>query len=299
MAKLKIEDKVWQILIEGLKIYFTNIGEFTKYMLFPVFGQILGIILIFAPTVWFTFSIHDLVEKYSIFNNIMAVFLTIMLIWLPGFVILVKAFWDYMVAYGALNSMTSAIITTGKLYDLKAHTQVITQRTLKFISLLCLISLYYLIAINPLFWVIGIIFFVYFILLFQVFALEEDITVIGCFKRSLELIKGNFARTFLLLSILVIISYYILNAGVSVLFEVTKISDILRTLFEPFANTLPLEDINITLAYFKLPEITALKVANNILSSSILFIVTGLTLPMRSICWTLWYKNLSSLKVKK
>ena len=162
-----------------------------------------------------------------------------------------------------------------------------------------MISLYYLIAINPLFWVIGIIFFVYFILLFQVFALEEDITVIGCFKRSLELIKGNFARTFLLLSILVIISYYILNAGVSVLFEVTKISDILRTLFEPFANTLPLEDINITLAYFKLPEITALKVANNILSSSILFIVTGLTLPMRSICWTLWYKNLSSLKVKK
>lgn len=299
MAKLKIENKIWQIFLDGMKIYFTHIGQLTKYMLFPVFGQILGIILIFSPVIWFTLSIPELITKYNFLNNIMAVFLIVLLIALPGFVVFIKAFWDFMVAYGALNSMASAVISTGKLYDLKAHTQVITKRSFKFILLLCLISLFCLIALNPLFWILGLIFFVYFILVFQVFTLEEDTTLINCFKRSLTLIKGNFARTFVLLATLFIITYYLLNAGVSILFEITKLSDILTGFLESFAKTLPLEDINITLTYYRLPEITALYVAKNILSSSILFMVTGLTLPMRSICWTLWYKNLSSKKVEK
>ena len=299
MAKLKIENKVWHILKDAIKIYFTHIGQLTKYMLFPVFGQILGIILIFTPTVWFTLSITSLIEKFSILNNIMAVFLVVLLISLPGFVVFIKAFWDFMVAYGALNSMASAVISTGKLYDLKAHTQVITKRSFKYILLLCLISLLGLVGINPLFWIISLIFFIYFILVFQVFTLEEDTSITGCFKRSLTLVKGNFGRTFVILAILFIITYYILNTGVSVLFEVSKVSNILRGIFESFANTLPLEDINITLAYYHLPEITALKVANEILASTILFMVTGLTLPLRSICWTLWYKNLSSKKVEK
>lgn len=296
MAKLKLEDSIWKVLLEGFRIYFTHIGQFTKYMLFPVFGQIVGIALIFAPTFWFTMSIPDLVQKYAFLNNIMTVFLIVMLISLPGFVVFLKAFWDYLVAYGALNSMTSAVMTTGKLYDLKAHTQVITQHSLKFVWLLCVISILTLIAINPLLWVIGLIFFIYFILVFQVYTLEENTPVLECFKRSLYLIKGNFSRTFVILAILVIITHYVLNAGVSVLFEVAKLSDLLRGVFEPFANTLPLDDINFTLTYCHLEPISALLIANWILQTLIMFMVAGLTLPMRSVCWTVWYKNLVAVK---
>ena len=53
MAKFKIKDGVWQVLSEGLKLYFTNFLKFTQYMLFPVFGQVIGILLIFGLTGWF------------------------------------------------------------------------------------------------------------------------------------------------------------------------------------------------------------------------------------------------------
>ena len=45
--------------------------------------------------------------------------------------------------------------------------------------------------------------------------------------------------------------------------------------------------------------ITPLMIANEIWASAVLFAVAGLTLPMRSICWTLWYKNLSENKSEK
>ena len=298
MAKLKIENKVLNILLEGLKIYFLNIGKFTKYMLFPVFGQVLGIFMVFAFAFWFVEMIPSLSVKYVFFNNFTVIALTLFALTIPGFAIFMKAFWDYLVAYGALNSMTEAVMTTGKLYDLKAHTQVITQRAFKFVLLLLAISVLSLVAINPLFWIIGLIFFVYFVLIFQVFTFEAETTVTGCFKRSLELIKGNFGRTVVIMIILSFIGHYLLNMGTVLLFNVIKLSDILRGVFETWTMTLPLDDINAKLVLFKLSAITPLDVANNILSSSILFVVGGLTLPMRSVCWTLWYKNLVAIQNK-
>lgn len=299
MAKLKIQNSVWNVLFEGLKLYFKNIGTFTKYMLFPVFGQIIGVVMIFGLTFWFTLNLPLIAAKYAIFNNVTTIMISILLITLPGFVVFLKAFWDFLVAYGALNSMTQAVVSTGKLYDLKAHTEVITKRTFSFVGLLLVISVLSLIAFNPLFWVLGLIFFVYFILVFQVFTFEEDKSIIECFKRSLNLIKGNFGRTFFIMIVLGVIAYYILTYCVNALFEVTRLSEIMKGCLETWAQSLHLDNINTSASAFKLPQITALDVANQILSSSIWFIVAGLTLPMRSVCWTLWYKNLSEMKTPK
>lgn len=299
MTKFKIKNSVWNVLGEGLKIYFTNFLQFSKYMLFPVFGQIIGIMLIFAAVNWFTSSLPIIVEEHPLFNNFTTISLTTLLITVPGFVIFLKAFWDYLVAYGALNSMTEAVITTGKLYDLNAHTEVITKRSVKFIALLFVISIMSFIGINPLFWVIGLIFFVYFILIFQVFTFEENLSVIDCFKRSFYLIKGNFARTFLIMAILWVISYYLLTQCVSYISEVIKLSELLKGIFENWASSLPLPEINTTLNSFRIPSITPLEIANQILDSLILCTVAGLTLPMRSVCWTLWYKNLKDVNDTK
>ena len=298
MAKFKIKDSVWSVLKEGLKIYFTNFLKFTQYMLFPVFGQIIGVGLIFGLSGWLAQEIPFLAEKYSFFNSFTTITLALVLITVPGFVIFLKAFWDYLVAYGALNSMTEAVITTGKLYDFKAHNEVVTTRSMKFIFLLLLISILSLVAINPLFWVLGMIFFIYFVLVFQVFTFEPEASITGCFKRSFVLIKGNFARTFLIMLFLGIISHYLINIGVAALFDIVRLSEFFKGIFENWASTLPLNDVNNTLMYFKMPTITPLMIANEILASSILFVVAGLTLPMRSICWTLWYKNLSDVKAE-
>ncbi len=299
MAKLKLKNSVWNILGEGVKLYFFNIGTFSKYMLFPVFGQIIGIVLIFGLTFWLTLNLPSIMAKHPIFNDPTVILVSLLIITIPGFVVFLKAFWDFLVAYGALNSMTQAVMTTGKLYDLGAHTEVVTKRTVTFIGLLLAITLLSIIAINPLFWVIGLIFFIYFILVFQVFTFEEDKSIIECFKRSFNLIKGNFARTFLIMIILGVITYYVLMYCVTALFEVIRLSEVLLGGLESWARTVPLDNINAVTSEFMLPAITALDVAKQILSSLICFIVAGLTLPMRSICWSLWYKNLSEIKTPK
>lgn len=297
MAKFKIKDSIWSILGEGLKIYFKNFLKFTQYMLFPVFGQVIGIALIFGLTGWFAFAMPYLTEQYSFLNNFTTVTFVLLLLTLPGFAIFLKAFWDYLVAYGALNSMTEAVISTGKLYDFKAHNQVVTKHSMKFIVLLLIISILSLIAINPLFWVLGLIFFIYFILVFQVFTFEPDATITGCFKRSFNLIKGNFGRTFLIMLILTIIAHYAINWCAVGFLNIIKLGEFFKGIFENWATTLPLTNINVTLEYFKIPTITPLMIANEIFASAVLFVVAGLTLPMRSVCWTLWYKNLSDKKL--
>lgn len=296
MTKFKIKDSIWFVLGEGFRLYFKNIIKFTQYMLFPVFGQILGIALIFGLTGCFAFYLPALIEKYSFLNNFSTIIFIMIAITIPGFAIMFKALWDYLVAYGALNSMTEALVTTGKLYDLKAHTQVITQRSLKYISLLLIISILFLIGINPLFWIVGIILFVYFILIFQIFTLEEDSSLMGCFKRSFQLISGNFARTFVIMIILGFAIHLLKEAGLW-LCDIIRFSDVLKGIFEGWAQTLPLNDVNNWLTYYHVnTSITALDIALGTLESFMLFIIAGLTLPVRSICWTLWYKNLAEVK---
>ena len=270
------KDNVWNIIGSGLKLYFKNIGEFTKYMLFPVFGQILGIALIVLLTTGVLIWNPD-VKTASI-----AVILLLSAV-VPGLILFTKAFWDFMVAYGALNSMTEALLDNGKLYDLKAHNQVITKRTFRYINLLFDISVLVLISIIPFFWVIGAIFFVYFILVFQVFTFEKDISAYNCFKRSFSLIKGNFAKTFLIMIIVGLIAYYILPWILDSILETVKVNDFLRGCLEPHLT-----------GRVNLIRISPLDVADSVISSVITFIAAGLTLPMRSVVWTLWYKNLSS-----
>lgn len=299
MSKAKIQDNVLNILIEGFKVYFKHFGKFTQYMLFPVLGQVLGIVLIFALAGWINFSLPVWVDKFSVLNNFMTITILLLTVTLPGFVIFLKAFWDFLVAYGALNSMTQAVITTGKLYDFKAHTEVITKRSFSFICLLSVICVLAFIAVNPLFWVLGLIFFVYFVLVFQVFTFEENISILDCFKRSFFLVKGNFARTFAIMAVLGCVCCFLLNYGLSALFDVIKLNELFKGILENWALNLPLDDINVSLATFRIPAITPLDVAKQILSSGILFVAAGLTLPLRSICWTLWYKNLNEVKSEK
>lgn len=296
MAKFKINDSIWSVLGESFKIYFKNIGKFTKYMLFPVFGQVIGIILIFGLTAWFGVALPNLVQHWHILNSLESIIFMIILLTIPGFIIFFKAFWDFLVAYGAINSMTEALVTTGKLYDLKAHKEVITRQSYKYIGFLLVISIMFLIGINPLFWVLGMIFFVYFVLVFQIFTFEQDLSIFDIFKRSLSLIKGNFARTFVIMVILYLISYYALSFCTTIFFEFIRFAEILKSIFEAWAITLPLNEMNDFLLSFRLPAITALNVANFIFSSSITFIVAGLTLPMRSVTWSIWYKNLAAVK---
>ena len=279
-----INKRVLTIFFEGLKIYAVNLHKFLLYMAFPVIGQILGIYIVFGLTYWFTRNFQDLSIKYPALNEMSTLLTCTIIMVIPGLIILLKAFWDYLVAYVALNSMTDGYLNTGKVYDFKAHTNVVSKKTFSFILLWLLFGIFTLIAIFPVFWILGFIFFIYFILIFQVFTFENGLSPVGYFRRSFELIKGKFARTFLLMALLGLFTYVLLPSGLSVIFDYLNLTTILSKGFESWAFTLPLEQVERF-------GITPTIVASNMVKELVFFIAIGFTLPLRSICWTLWYNN--------
>lgn len=284
MAK---EDKsVWLIFFEGIKIYALNIHKFLLYMAFPVLGQLIGLVMIFGLTYWYTQNYQNLAVKYAPLNDFSTMLTVVVITVIPGLLIFMRAFWDYLVAYGSINSMTEGYLNTGRVYDFRAHNEVVTNRTFSYIILWLLFGIFTLLAIIPVFWIIGAVFFIYFILIFQVFTFEQGLSPVGYFKRSMNLIKGKFARTFLLMILLGIFTYYFLPAGLSVIFDYLNLTGFLAKGFESWAFTLPLEPLERF-------NITPALIGSELVKELVFVIVVGFTLPVRSICWTLWYRNLS------
>ena len=279
---------VLKTLIYVIKIYFSNIDKFFIYMLFPVFGQILGINLaLFLPL---KFS-HKIITKSG--GSISLALLFLILLALPGLLILIKAFWEYMVAYIALNSMTEGAVTTGKVYDIPSHKQIATRQSFKYICFLIVLSVLMMLGFCPFLWVPAAVLWIYFILVFQVFTFEPVLNIKECFKRSFFLVKGDWLQTFLLVVILAFLSIYIIAMGFSVVFDYLDWSQGFIASFNFVGKSLPLDKINEYLVIFKIPPITVRLISESLYYSLISFIMAGLTLPIRSICFSLWYKSLS------
>lgn len=291
MAKTK--DSVWGIFTQGAKLYFTNFGAFFRYMAFPVFGQILGIILILMASFFYASVLPKMIVPGGLFDNFLVIFFVLFLVTLPGLMVLIKAFWDYLVAYGAVNSMLESMMKTGKLYDFHAHTEVINRRSASFCLLWVLLALFGLLGSFPLLWVVFCILFVYFALIFQVFTYEPDKSAFECFSRSFELIKGRFWPTVGLMILLGALTYWILPEVIKAVFNFIGVISLLAIPLDAWTHQLPINAVNdyishqTPLAY----QISSLMVAKFMLGISLGYIVTSLTLPLRVICWGLWYKK--------
>lgn len=295
----KIKDSVWAVFSQSVKLYFTNFGSFFKYMAFPVFGQIFGIILTLLASYFYAANLPKWIAVEGVLDNFSMIFLILLLITLPGLLIFAKALWDYLVAYGAINSMVDNMLKSGKVYDFPAHTELITRRTPSFVGLWLLLGLFTIVGMFPLFWVIGVILFVYFVLIFQVFTFEPQKSPFECFAKSMTIIKGNFARTLGLMALVGALTYWILPDLIKTLFDLINIIGFLAIPLDIWANQLPIAEINKMLlqtptAY----QITSLLIAKSIVTMSLGYIVICFTLPLRSICWALWYKNLNKAEVK-
>lgn len=290
MSKYKLKNSIFFILWEGIKIYFSNIDKFLLYMLFPVFGQVIGIALSFGLSLGFADKVVRKADSPAV------ALLMILLLAIPGLLIFAKAFWDYMVAYVALNSMTEGAVTTGKVYDLDSHNEVATQRGWKYIGFLIILSVLMSLGSSIFFIIPGFVLWIYFILVFQVFTFEPDLSITDIFKRSFLLVKGNWARTFILMAVLGFFSMYILTEGITVVFDYLNLTASASSIFNFISNLIPLDLVNKILVHANQPIITNEMISKIIFVSVLGMIISGLTLPIRSICWSLWYKNLSDVK---
>lgn len=290
MSKYKLKNSIFFILWEGIKIYFSNIDKFLLYMLFPVFGQVIGIALSFGLSLGFADKVVQKADSPAV------ALLMILLLAIPGLLIFAKAFWDYMVAYVALNSMTEGAVTTGKVYDLASHNEVATQRGWKYIGFLIVLSVLMSLGSSIFFIIPGFVLWIYFILVFQIFTFEPDLSITDIFKRSFLLVKGNWARTFILMAVLGFFSMYILTEGITVVFDYLNLTASASSIFNFISNLIPLDLVNKILVHANQPIITNEMISKTIFVSVLGMIISGLTLPIRSICWSLWYKNLSDVK---
>lgn len=290
MSKYKLNNSIFVILWEGIKIYFSNIDKFFLYMLFPVFGQVVGIALSFGLSLGFADKVAQKADSPA------SALLMILLLAIPGLLIFAEAFWDYMVAYVALNSMTEGAVTTGKVYDLASHNEVATQRGWKYVGFLIVLSILISLGSSIFFIIPGFVLWIYFILVFQVFTFEPDLSITDIFKRSFLLVKGNWARTFILMAVLGFFSMYILTEGITVVFDYLNLTESASSIFNFISNLIPLDLVNRVLVHVNQPIITNAMISKTIFVSVLGMIISGLTLPIRSICWSLWYKNLSDVK---
>ena len=280
------------IFTESIGLYFSNFDKFIQYMSFPVLGQIAGLALVFLITFFYTKNLPSLVFKYPALDNFNALILISIIITLPGLIIFVKAFWEYLVAYGAVNSMVENLLKSGRVYDFNAHTELIKRRTLSFIGLWFLFGIFSLFAICPLFWIICGIFAVYFVLVFQVFTYEPDLSPLGCVKRSLLLVKGHCASTFMLLALIGALTYIFIPQVFLKILDTAGINSFLANWIIPLVNELPFDGINTLLASYGAKQITAYEIAIFTIQTFIAQILIQYTLPLRSILWALWYREL-------
>lgn len=281
------------IFIESIGLYFSNFDKFIKYMTFPVLGQILGLILIFTISYFYTQNISALIDRFNIFNDFLILILFSIIITLPGLMIFMKAFWEYLIAYGAINSMYENMSKSGKVYDFDAHTELIKRRSFAFIGIWFFVGIFSIIAACPLFWVICGILAVYFVLVFQVFTFEPELNPVECFKRSIKLVKGKFLSTFLLICFTGIFTYLFIPQIIIKLFDISGISSFLSKLIVPLLSQIQ----DIILTQFGLGIISKTEISIIIIQSLIAQILIQYTLPMRSILWSLWYKELSKNSV--
>ena len=282
------------IFTEAVGLYFSNIGKFIKYMTFPVMGQILGLILILFTTYMYVVNMPKLILKYPNLDNINSLIIISVLLTLPGLAIFCKAFWEYLLAYGAINSMFANMINSGKVYDFEAHTELIKRRSLPFITLWLLIGIYSLLAVCPLLIIICLVFAVYFILVFQVFTFEPDLSPIGCAKRSFMLIKGKFGSTFFLIISVGLFTYFLVPQVSLLIFDSINVSSVISKAVLPFIKLFP------ELVFSKYGiVIKQADISIFIVHMVIAQIFIQYTLPLRSILWSLWYKELNGSIAKQ
>lgn len=282
------------IFMESIGLYFSNLDKFLQYMTFPVLGQIGGLGLVFLITYFYTRNIPPLIDKFPALSNFSTLILLSILITLPGLAIFVKAFWEYLVAYGSINSMLDNLLKSGRVYDFDAHSELIKRRTLSFVGLWFLFGIFSFVAVCPLFWVICAIFAVYFVLVFQVFTFEPELSPLGCVKRSLNLVKGHFAGTFMLMALVGALTYVFIPQLFIKLGEVSGINNFFANLIMPLIADLP--DLNFEA--YGLKSIAKSDIALFTIQTFLAQILIQYTLPLRAILWSMWYKELSNSSVK-
>ena len=135
---------IFELISRSFKIYFDNFPKLTRVMLFPVFGQVLGMILIFVVNYFYTQKYLVKIADGTLNHNILLAIIGMFVLMVPGFILFVKAFWEYLVAMVSLNKMVWNIEKTETFEHFKLYNKEIADRKKDYIILLLLLTVIWL-----------------------------------------------------------------------------------------------------------------------------------------------------------
>lgn len=285
------DNTIFSIFLQSIGLYFTNIDRFFRYMFFPVAGQLFGFLL--TITIIYLYNEYNslILSSFPALKNQLYMNIALGIVLLPILIIWIKALWDYMVAYSAVNSMTENMLKSERVYDFPAHTMMITSRWVQYIGLWILYAGIIYLSLIPIFLVFGWILLIYYAFVFQIFIFEPELSPAECFKRSSSYVHGNFKKTFFMIALVGSLTYIILPQIMLSFLTAVKCVKYLQEQLAQFISVPSLDWINMVLSAMGTSQITPQQVALFIVQVAIVAVFIQLLLPLRVISMCLWYKN--------
>ena len=318
MGKPKSGTNIFAIIFKSLMIYIKNFLPLSRVMLFPVFGQLIGIFLIFYPNYLYTEKYLAKLSGENLEQNLVFILLGLILMVIPGFAVFLKAFWDYMIVMVSLNPIVSDIEKKGNFGDFKIYNNSVKLKTNNYVILLLLMTLFWLgflvfpflsfflgffintVLITPIFLMMVIASIIFSIILsvnlslvFQVFAFES-ISPVEVIKKSWNLMKDNFWRTTFMGIVLLFVTSLIVPGLITSILDKSPLMTHLINSFEAYVSLFAKNQAFVEfLANYKL---TPFALSVTLAVSTIGTIITAMMLPLGSACFTLLYFDILDRK---
>ena len=319
MAQKNKNLNVFQIFFKSIWFFFRNFFAYSEVMIFPVGGQFLGMAMILLPA--FIYNQNSTLILSATKNNIPLYLGILALCVVPGFIVFFKAFWEYLICYVSLNTITVHIMSNNKKEEIQAYSNRVKNRKHDYTILLSVFALIWLIAslaplsvlalnVDPafkpialiglyimIFCGVGVVSY-YLSLSYQVFAFET-LSVVSTLRRSMELVEKNFLRTVLLSLLVSIFVGSIMPELLNKLFQTSGLAD---TVIKPIESYVSLvvpnpRDLLKFFSFMKLATSNVnYEVAKMLLATLVSLFVSQFLLPIGSIAYTLLYQDILKRK---
>ncbi len=287
---------VFQIFFSSIRTYFLYLDQCVKYLSFPILGQLISLTILFTLTYYFMTNIDNIINLSPLFENSKNLYILFWLVLLPFFIVFIKAFYDYIIAFCALNILFYTVSNKKKVKDIdfNSNKKVIERKLLNYILLMFLVTI--LLIVPPLLFVAPIV-WIFLCLSFQVLSFEDNISARGAISRSIQLVKGNVISTLILIVLCAILTYWFLPSMFIWACEKVSFITFLIGRFELFVGLLNLDSLNDMLAIFNI-SLDCLTISKYLAENVVSIVVIAFTLPFRCCCFTQLYKLYDSEKIK-
>lgn len=295
---------VFQIFFSATREYFLYLDKLLKYLAFPLLGQIIPVILMLTLAYYFRINFDTLISKGGFFGDEKNLLILFCVILIPLFLIFLKAFFDYIIAFSALNIMFYTVGGKKKAQniDFTSYNNVIKRKLGTYIALMLVISILFIIPPLCFFIPITALFLCF---AFQIFAIENDASAIKAIKRSFELTASNLIPVILMIILCYLSTYLFFPKLFMWVADKTSVSFFFANMWQNFASEIIVEPINNLLGTISVLGDKFTYNVDSVFVSRYMFelvlssIIIGITLPFRCCCFTNLYRLCDSDKIKE